>query len=100
MNLFWAIGFKLASTLLFAVMSALVRLSGDAVPVGQLVFFRGFFGVVPVLVVYAWRGQIMAAIYTRSPVGQLLRGTISATGMYANFGALVRIPLAEVTAIG
>jgi drug/metabolite transporter (DMT)-like permease len=100
MNLFRAIGFKLASTLLFALMSALVRLMGDVAPVGEIVFFRGLFAVFPVLIVYAWRGEIAAAIYTRSPFGQLLRGLISATGMFSNFGALVRIPLAEVTAIG
>lgn len=99
MNLFRAIGLKLISTLLFAIMSALVRLMGDVSPVGEIVFFRGLFGILPVLVVYAWRGQIAAAIYTRAPFGQLLRGLISTVGMFANFGALVRIPLAEVTAI-
>jgi drug/metabolite transporter (DMT)-like permease len=99
-NLFKAIGFKLASTLLFAIMSVLVRLMGEVASVGQIVFFRGLFAIVPVLLIYAYRGQVAAAIYTRSPFGQLLRGLISATGMFANFGALVRIPLAEVTAIG
>jgi len=99
-NLFKAIGFKLASTLLFAIMSVLVRLMGEVTPVGQIVFFRGLFAIAPVLLIYAYRGQVAAAIYTRSPFGQLLRGVISATGMFANFGALVRIPFAEVTAIG
>jgi len=99
-NLFKAIGLKLASTLLFAIMSVFVRLMGEVTSVGQIVFFRGLFAIVPVLLIYAYRGQIGAAIYTRSPFGQLFRGLISAVGMFANFGALVRIPFAEVTAIG
>jgi drug/metabolite transporter (DMT)-like permease len=100
MNLFRAIGLKLGSALLFTVMSALIRLLGEVTPVGEVVFFRGLFAVVPVLVIYAWRGKIIDAIHTRQPFGQLLRGMISATGMFANFSALARIPIADVTAIG
>jgi drug/metabolite transporter (DMT)-like permease len=100
MNLLKAIGLKLASALLFAVMSALVRLLGEVAPVGETVFFRGLFAVPTVLIIYAWRGEIMTAIYTRQPFGQFLRGLISAVGMFANFSALARIPLADVTAIG
>src|SRR5690242_21909106 len=100
MNLFKAIGLKLVSAFLFTVMSVLVRDLGQRAPVGEVVFFRGLFAVIPVLAIYAWRGEIRDAIATRSPFGQLLRGLISATGMYANFGALARIPIADVTAIG
>ena len=100
MNLAKAIGLKLASAFLFTVMSVLVRDLGQRAPVGEVVFFRGLFAVIPVLAIYAWRGEIRDAVATRSPFGQLLRGLISATGMYANFGALARIPIADVTAIG
>lgn len=47
MNLFKAIGLKLISALLFAVMSALVRKLGNIAPVGQMVFFRSAFAIVP-----------------------------------------------------
>jgi drug/metabolite transporter (DMT)-like permease len=100
MNLFKAIGLKLVSAFLFTVMSVLVRDLGQRAPVGEVVFFRGLFAIIPVLAIYAWRGEIRDAIATRSPFGQLLRGLISATGMYCNFGALARIPIADVTAIG
>lgn len=100
MHLFRAIGLKLLSAFLFTVMSVLVRDLGQKAPLGEVVFFRGLFAIIPVLVVYAWRGEIRHAIATKSPFGQLLRGLISATGMYANFGALARIPIADVTAIG
>ena len=100
MNLVKAIGLKLASALLFTLMSVLVRDLGGEVPVGEVVFFRGLFAIPPVIAIYAWRHEIMAAIHTRQPFGQLLRGLISCTGMFANFSALARIPIADVTAIG
>ncbi|HVV80520.1 MAG TPA: DMT family transporter [Pseudolabrys sp.] len=100
MNLFKAIGLKLLSAFLFTVMSVLVRDLGQRAPTGEVVFFRGLFAIIPVLAIYWWRGEIRHAIATKSPFGQLLRGLISAVGMFANFGALARIPIADVTAIG
>jgi drug/metabolite transporter (DMT)-like permease len=100
MNLYRAIGLKLLSAFLFTVMSVLVRDLGQRFPVGEVVFFRGLFAIIPVLTIYAWRRELRDAIMTKSPFGQLLRGLISAVGMYANFGALARIPIADVTALG
>ena len=42
------IGLKLISALLFAAMSALVRYFGARYPVGEVVFFRSAFAIVPV----------------------------------------------------
>lgn len=94
-----AIGFKLISALLFAAMSALVRQLGDVAPVGQLVFFRSACAIPPVLLIYALRGELMTAVRTRRPLGQLGRGALSVAGMFTNFSALTRLPLADATAI-
>ncbi len=99
MNLFKAIGFKLISALLFAAMSALVRHLGDVAPVGQMVFFRSAFAILPVAVIYAFRGELMLAVRTKRPFGQLGRGLLSVFGMTSNFSALTRLPLADATAI-
>jgi drug/metabolite transporter (DMT)-like permease len=99
MNLFKAIGLKLVSALLFAMMSALVRQLGDVAPVGQMVFFRSAFAILPVVVIYALRGELMTAVRTSRPLGQLGRGTLSVAGMFTNFSALTRLPLADATAI-
>jgi drug/metabolite transporter (DMT)-like permease len=99
MNLLKAIGFKLISALLFAAMSALVRLLGNETPVGQLVFFRSACAIPPVLLIYAIRGELASALYTRRPFGQLGRGMLSVFGMFTNFSALTRLPLADATAI-
>jgi len=98
-DLFKGIGFKLISALLFAAMSALVRQLGDVAPVGQMVFFRSAFAVVPVVMIYALRGELSSALRTGRPLGQLGRGLLSVCGMFTNFSALTRLPLADVTAI-
>lgn len=99
MNLFKAIGFKLISALLFAALSALVRQLSDVTPVGQLVFFRSACAIPPVLLIYALRGELMQALRTTRVFGQLGRGALSVAGMYTNFSALTRLPLADATAI-
>jgi len=74
MNLFKAIVLKLISALLFAAMSALVRQLGDVAPVGQMVFFRSAFAILPVVVIYTVRGELSTAVRTGRPFGQLGRG--------------------------
>jgi drug/metabolite transporter (DMT)-like permease len=91
---------KLISTVLFAVMSALIRYIGVRYPIGEVVFFRSAFAIVPVMIVYAIRGELAAAVRTENPLGQASRGALSIVGMFCNFGALARLPLIEATAIG
>lgn len=99
MNVLTAIFIKLVSVWLFAIMSALVRYVGTNVPVGEVVFFRSAFAIIPVVAVYAWRRELGAAVRTGRPFGHLARGLISVAGMFLNFAALARLPLVDVTAI-
>ena len=99
MNVFKAVILKLISALLFALMSALVRYVGNDVPLGQTVFFRAAFAVVPVIILLAWRRELGSALYTARPLGHVGRGSISVCGMFLNFAALQRLPLSDATAI-
>ena len=99
MNVFKAILLKLISALLFAVMSALVRFLGEKYPVGQIVFFRSAFAIIPVVLIYAWRNELAAAVRTNRPLGHAGRGVISIGGMFCNFAALARLPIVDATAI-
>jgi drug/metabolite transporter (DMT)-like permease len=99
LNVLTGILLKLASTLLFATMDVLVRSLGQAVPVGEVVFFRSFFGIVPIVVFFAWRGQLRTALHTRRPTGQAIRGLLGVGGMTSNFASLARLPVADVMAI-
>jgi drug/metabolite transporter (DMT)-like permease len=100
MNTGKGIALKLVSAVLFAVMSALIRYLGARYPIGEVVFFRSAFAVVPVVLVYAWRRELAAAVRTENPLGQASRGALSIVGMFCNFGALARLPLIEANAIG
>jgi drug/metabolite transporter (DMT)-like permease len=98
-NILKAILLKVVSTLLFAVMGALVRWLGEGVPLGQVVFFRSACAILPVVLIFAWRRELAAAVYTKRPLGHFGRGLIGAAGMFFSFAALARLPLADVTAI-
>src|SRR5579872_1076306 len=99
MNTGQGIAFKLMSTVLLTVMSALIRYLGTGYPIGEVVFFRSAFAIVPVVIVYAWRGELAAAVRTERPFGQAGRGALSIVAMFCNFGALARLPLIEANAI-
>jgi drug/metabolite transporter (DMT)-like permease len=99
MNVVHAILIKMLSVLLFAAMSALIRWLGDRVPLGQVVFFRSAFAILPVLAIFAWRGELLAAVRTERPFGHLGRGMISVAGMFLSFAALARLPLADANAL-
>jgi drug/metabolite transporter (DMT)-like permease len=99
MNPAKGIALKLVSAALFAVMSALIRYLGARYPIGQVVFYRSLFAIVPVVVVYAWRGELASVVRTERPLGQAGRGVLSIAGMFFNFGATARLPLVESNAI-
>ena len=100
MNIARGIILKLVSAFLFTVMTALVRYASETVPVGQIVFYRSAFGMLPVIVIYAWRRELIGAVRTSRPLGHLGRGAISVVGQFFNFAAIARLPLVDVTAIG
>src|SRR5215470_6103792 len=99
MHLFKAILLKVASAFVFAVMSVLVRWLGDRYPVGQVVFFRSAFAILPVVVIYAWRGELIAALRIGRPIGHLGRGLTAVGAMFCNFTALALLPVVDATAL-
>jgi drug/metabolite transporter (DMT)-like permease len=99
MNIVKAVSFKVASTLMFAIMGAQVRYLAGAYPEGQVAFFRALFALVPILIVFGWRGQLRGALRTERHSDHLVRGLFSIVGTFCTFAALARIPIADFTAI-
>jgi drug/metabolite transporter (DMT)-like permease len=99
MNRAKGIALKLASLLLFALMSALIRGFGDTIPVGQVVFFRSVFAIVPVVIIFAARRELVTAVRTHRLMGHLGRGVISIFAVFLSFASLQRLPLVDATAI-
>ncbi|ETX27890.1 DMT family transporter [Roseivivax isoporae] len=91
---------KLASVVLFVVMSAMIKATAPEVPPGEAVFFRSFFAM-PVILVWLWgRHDLTTGLKTSNPLGHLWRGLIGVTAMGFTFAGLGLLPLPEVTAIG
>jgi len=98
-NVSLAITLKIAQTLAFSLMYAAIKLAGD-VPIGQVVFFRGFFALVPLLIWTFFTVGPLAAIRTERPSYHIVRSVVGVSSMFANFTALKLLALATVTAFG
>jgi drug/metabolite transporter (DMT)-like permease len=99
MNVYKAILFTLISSLMFAAMSALVRSVGETAPVGQVVFFRAAFGMVPITLLVLFRGELWQMLRTQRVLGHAGRGMFSVGGMFLNFASLARLPVIDATAL-
>ena len=94
-----SIGLLVSATVLFAVMTVLVKWLG-AIYGPLLVFFsRAFFALIPVLPMMVRHG-LVAAMQTAHPAAHAFRCAVGVVGMALNFYALTVLPLAEVVAIG
>lgn len=95
-----AISLKIGAIFLFVLMSAMIKVASDEVPVGQAVFFRSFFAM-PLIVAWLWQqGQLHDGFKANNIWGHVWRGLIGTSAMGLTFGGLALLPLPEVTAIG
>jgi drug/metabolite transporter (DMT)-like permease len=100
-NIYLGVGLFTVATLLFIVMGAFVRyLATRGVPLGEIVFARSLFALVPLMAWLAWRGELPGGLRTKHPWRHVTRGLIGVCAMVATFAGLARLPLAEATAIG
>ncbi|MGL5117425.1 MAG: DMT family transporter, partial [Beijerinckiaceae bacterium] len=97
---------KIVSTLCFTLMAACVKVIGEAhpgdplyYPVGQTVFCRSLFALVPVFLWLGWRGELISAFRGSSMLAHARRGFFGSVGMFSGFTALILLPLADATAI-
>lgn len=89
---------KVFSVCAFVVMATLLKATQN-IPAGELVFFRCFFAILPVVGYLVWKRQLRAALHTTNPAGHILRALIGVASMGLGFFALTRLPLPETTAI-
>ncbi|NBN63487.1 DMT family transporter [Pannonibacter tanglangensis] len=94
------IGLKVASTLIFSIMVVALKIAAERVPIGQVVFARNFFGILPVLMMLLWQRQLTTAIRTHQPLGHIGRATVGISAMICSFTSLKYLPLPDATAIG
>lgn len=92
------IAFKVASVCVFLAMSTFLK-AAEGVPAGELVFFRSFFAILPVIVYLAWKRELAEGFKTSYPIGHVWRGVVGTGGMGFGFYALTQLPLPEAIAI-
>jgi drug/metabolite transporter (DMT)-like permease len=80
-------------------MYIVVKAVSDTVPLGEIVFFRSFFALIP-LVVFLWiRAEFPQGLATKRPLGHLVRSGLGAIALFTSFAALARLNVAEAVLI-
>jgi drug/metabolite transporter (DMT)-like permease len=85
---------KVLSVAVFVGMSSCIKASGQ-LPAGQIVFFRSFFAIFPILMFLAFHGELHSALVTKRPLDHVLRGVVGVASMGLGFFGLTRLPLPE-----
>jgi len=99
MNAKMGVTLKILSALCATLMLACVKGLGGNIPTGEVIFFRSFVALFPLLIWLKLQGRILEQIKTKNIFGHLIRGFSGTGGMYFNYLALVYISLADATAI-
>ncbi|AIA74762.1 hypothetical protein FF32_07870 [Halomonas campaniensis] len=91
------IGLRVLSGVLFTGMLVCIKAVSEEVPVGQSVFFRSLFALLPIVVFLMLRREFPQGLATRRPLGHALRSGLGAAAMFASFAAVALLPVAETT---
>ncbi|RWN00093.1 MAG: DMT family transporter [Mesorhizobium sp.] len=89
---------KIVSVAVFVAMSSCIKAAGT-VPAGQIVFFRSFFAIFPIVVYLAFQGKLGTGFSTKRPLNHIARGVVGVCAMGLGFFALIRLPLPEAIAL-
>ncbi len=90
---------RILSGVLMAGMYVSVKAVSDGVPLGEIVFFRAFFALIPLLVFLWWRNEFPHGMATKRPKEHLLRSVFGVVSLFASFAALARLNVAEAVLI-
>ncbi|MEM6371495.1 MAG: DMT family transporter [Pseudomonadota bacterium] len=93
------IALRLLSGVLGAGMFVCVKAVSDKVPLGEIVFFRSAFALLP-LVLFLWfRHEFPSGLATKRPGAHLTRSACGALAMFTSFAAIARLNVAEAIVI-
>jgi drug/metabolite transporter (DMT)-like permease len=90
--------YALGGVLAMSIMDTMVKWLGSGYPVSEIVLFRNFAGLLPLLAVLAWTGRL-ASLRSANPALQVLRAAFALGAAFMFFAALRSIPLAEAFAL-
>ena len=87
------------SLMVMAGMSAAIHEAAKVAPVGQLVFWRSFVALLPIVAYVALRGQLVLSLRTKYPQKHLIRGLLGCAVMFFSFVSLRYLSVGMATAL-
>lgn len=93
------IGLRILSGILIAGMYVCVKAVSDDVPLGEIVFFRSFFAIIPLILFLYVRNEFPRGLATNRPFDHFLRSGFGVLSLFASFAALARLSVAEAVLI-
>lgn len=93
------IALRILSGLLGAGMFMCVKAVSENVPLGEIVFFRSCFAIIPLLIFLWWRKEFPHGLATKRPFDHLIRSGFGAISLFLAFAAIARLNLAEAILI-
>ncbi|MEP9464870.1 MULTISPECIES: DMT family transporter [Pseudomonadota] len=93
-----ATAYKLASALVLACMFALIKSLGSRYPIGEIVFARSAFALLPIIVALHASSQ-WSTLRTSRPLAHLRRSVAGVASLFLSFGAVSLLPLSTATAL-
>lgn len=95
----FGISLRIISGIGFALMTALIKYVGDAIPLGEVVFFRSAFALFPIGICLLFTKNFPQILKTQYLWKHLTHCLMATLGMFFAFATLRYLPLAESTAI-
>ena len=93
------IALRILSGVFVAGMYISVKAVSEEVPLGEIVFFRSFFALIP-LVIFLWvRNEFPHGLATSRPFDHLLRSGFGALALFAAFASVAKLNVAEAVLI-
>lgn len=88
---------RILSGVVFALMMVCVKALGDSVPLGEVIFFRSAFAMIPLIIFMKIQRNFPNGLKTTHPMRHFKRSIFGATAMFTLFAAIQFLPLAEAT---
>ena len=91
---------RIGATFFFTLMVILIKFLAEAVPVGQVVFFRSAVALVPLILFLMWTRDFPSGLRSKRPMGHVVRCLMGCAAMFASFASLKYLPLAHASILG
>ena len=91
---------RIGATFFFTLMVILIKFLAEAVPVGQVVFFRSAVALVPLVLFLMWTKDFPSGLRSTRPMGHVVRCLMGCAAMFASFASLKYLPLAHASILG